>query len=279
LEASFATELPDYAVGDSARIQQIFANLISNAIKFTSSGCIHVSVVASSAGRDSVQLDCAVCDSGIGIPADKLDRLFQAFSQVDSSTTRRYGGTGLGLAICARLVEAMGGAIRVESRAGIGSEFHFSLQMPLGAAPVPSLPEQTERGVAAHAVDAPHSQLKVLVVEDNRVNQILAMALLSKLGIVADLACDEAEAVVRVRRGNYDIVLMDMQMPVMDGVTATRTIRDSALPVQPFIIALTANAFDSDRELCLQAGMNEFLTKPFGADDLRSKIAAYCRLH
>jgi len=277
LVVSVASDLPDYVEGDSGRMRQVFANLISNAIKFTATGCIEVSVAADAGGGESIKLQCAVRDSGIGIPADRLDRLFKAFSQVDSSTTRQYGGTGLGLAICARLTEAMGGSIHVESRAGAGSTFHFSLQFARGVAPAPVVTRDGASTEAAKPEAPPYSALKVLVVEDNKINQMLAITLLSKLGVKADLACDGAEAVERVRAGSYDIVLMDMQMPVMDGITATRTIRDLALPVQPFIIALTANAFDSDREVCLQAGMDDFMSKPFRADDLRGKIAAFRR--
>jgi len=171
----------------------------------------------------------------------------------------------------------MGGSIHVESRAGAGSTFHFSLQFARGAAPAPVVTRDGASTEAAKPDAPPYSALKVLVVEDNKINQMLAITLLSKLGVKADLACDGAEAVERVRAGSYDIVLMDMQMPVMDGITATRTIRDLALPVQPFIIALTANAFDSDREVCLQAGMDDFMSKPFRADDLRGKIAAFRR--
>ena len=278
LDASFASDLPDYVRGDSARMRQIFANLIANAIKFTSAGCIEVSVATGVGSDDQVQLNCAVRDSGIGIPADRLDRLFKSFSQVDSSTTRQFGGTGLGLAICARLVEAMGGNIRVESIAGSGSTFYFNMRCARGFAPAPVLPKPGNADITSGAVGAPPSTLKVLVVEDDKVNQVLAIALLSKLGVAADLACDGAQAVELARNGAYDIVLMDMQMPVMDGITATRTIRNLALPVQPFIIALTANAFDSDRERCLQAGMDDFLSKPFKVNDLRSKIAAFRRL-
>ena len=277
LDVSLASDLPGHVRGDSARMRQIFANLISNAVKFTSAGCIQVSVAVGVGSNDKVQLDCAVRDSGIGIPADRLDRLFKAFSQVDSSTTRQYGGTGLGLVICARLAEAMGGNIRAQSTVGVGSTFHFSLQFALGMAPAPDLAAPGSAVDTAHAVGAPHSIPRILVVDDNKVNQILAIALLAKLGIAADLACDGAQAVERVRNGAYDIVLMDMQMPVMDGITATRCIRNLALRAQPRIIALTANAFASDREQCLNAGMDDFLSKPFKVGDLRSKIAAFRR--
>lgn len=271
LVTAFASHLPDHVRGDSVRMRQVFTNLISNAIKFTAAGGVKVHVDALVSHDDTVQLDCAVHDSGIGIPADRVDRLFKAFSQVDSSTTRQYGGTGLVLVICARLAQAMGGHIRVESLPGAGSTFYFSLKLALGTAPAPRL-RQPE---TANTTGVLHRLLKVLVVEDNKLNQMLALALLAKLGVTADLACDGAEAVERVRQGTYDIVLMDMQMPIMDGVTATRLIRDLPLPVQPFIIALTANAFDSDREMCLQAGMDDFLSKPFKAEELRGKIAAF----
>ena len=275
LDATLAADLPDYVLGDSARMRQIFANLISNAVKFTASGGIEVSVAVAVRLGNHIQLHCAVRDSGIGIPADRMDRLFKAFTQVDSSTTREYGGTGLGLVICARLVEAMGGQIRAQSTVGGGSTFGFSLQFAPGTAPAPVVRAPVSVKDTVQVLGASHRTLRVLVVDDNKINQMLAIALLAKLGIAADLACDGAQAVQSVRQGAYDIVLMDMQMPVMDGLTATRCIRDMALVAQPYIIALTANAFESDREKCLAAGMDNFLSKPFKADDLRRKIAAF----
>jgi CheY-like chemotaxis protein len=266
LDIEYLSSPPARVKGDSIRLRQILSNLISNAIKFTQQGDIRVQVGTVIAEDGQVQLSCAVRDSGIGIPPDRLDRLFKAFSQVDISTTRRFGGTGLGLAICARLCEAMGGGIDVESVPGNGSTFRFTVRLGLG--------ETTGEAIApaerAPMVDL--ADLKALVVEDNPVNQTIAVSLLARLGIQADLCENGQEAVERVAATAYDVLLMDMQMPVMDGIEATRAIRLMDLPAQPWIIALTANAFETDRERCLQAGMNDFLSKPFRIDVLRERL-------
>ena len=199
-----------------------------------------------------------------------LDRMFKAFSQGDSSTTRQYGGTGLGLAIGARLCEAMGGGIEVESREGEGSVFRFHVQLPSGALPDARPAVPPDPGAAP-------SSAKALVFDDNNINLRLATSMLSKLCIAADTATNGQEAVDKGRAINYDGVLMNMQMPVMDGLEATRHIRALELPVQPSIIAVTANAFDSDRERCLEAGMDDFIAKPFSIDDLRRKLASFRR--
>ena len=271
LEVVLSPELPTMLRGDSTRLRQIVSNLVSNAIKFTRQGFIRVDVGAQRMEDGIVRLVCSVQDSGIGIPAERKHRLFQAFSQVDVSTTRQFGGTGLGLAICARLCEAMGGKIGVESEAGIGSVFRFELLLRESQAPA-----QAPQRLLIETSPA-LSSLKVLVVEDHPVNQKIALGLLAKLGVAADLAENGAMAVERVRSGSYQVVLMDMQMPVMDGMDATRAIRSLALSTQPWIIAQTANAFDTDRERCLEAGMDDFLSKPFRMDRLREKLETASR--
>lgn len=276
LNASIAPELPQYVIGDSNRLRQVFSNLLSNAIKFTASGQIALRLDGRKVDDSKVELDCEVQDSGIGIPADRLDRLFKVFSQVDSSTTREYGGTGLGLAICARLTEAMGGNIEVQSLPGAGSTFRF--RAIVGIANAIDRPGVLQDRKATDTTEAlPLASLRVLLVEDHVINQVLASKLLERMGITADLATDGAQAVRCVSEVAYDIILMDMQMPVMDGLEATRAIRQLPLPVQPYIIALTANAYDSDRENCLQAGMNDFLSKPFRVENLREKLAVFRR--
>jgi signal transduction histidine kinase/ActR/RegA family two-component response regulator len=270
LEVELAEGLPIAVNGDSMRLQQVLGNLLSNARKFTYAGAITVLVSGQREGASSFRVRCAVSDSGIGVPADRLDRLFKSFSQIDASTTRKYGGTGLGLAICDRLCRAMGGSITVDSAEGKGSTFRFDVCF--------NLAKETQNVVAA--VDEPVSgsaNPRVLVVEDHPVNQQLTVAMLAKLGIAADLAINGAEAVDRVRAGGYDLILMDLQMPVMDGIEATRRIRGLDLPVQPLIVALTASAYETDRERCLQAGMDDFLGKPFRLEDLRSKLTAFRR--
>ena len=273
LSATVDPGLPRQLRGDSTRIKQIIGNLLSNAIKFTARGTVALSVspVARTDGRYGLR--CTVRDSGIGIPEDRRDRLFKAFSQADTSTTRQFGGTGLGLAICAQLCAAMGGHINVDSTPGCGSTFHFELALDQVFTPAPV----AEAEPAPVTSDEALATLQVLLVEDHPINQTLALGLLKKLGIHATLAENGNAALARVREGAFDIVLMDMQMPVMDGLQATQAIRQMALPLQPYIIALTANAFESDRERCLQAGMDDFLAKPFTFADLRARLAAFRR--
>jgi signal transduction histidine kinase/ActR/RegA family two-component response regulator len=264
LDTEIAGDVPAWISGDGTRLKQIITNLVGNALKFTHHGGVRV---AMKMVQDGKVLECQVQDTGIGIPPDKVHRLFERFSQVDSSINRRYGGTGLGLVICKHLVEAMGGVIGAQSKQHQGSIFTF--RIPVTAARPPAA-----AAVPAAGTPAASGGARVLLVEDNAVNQMLAMGMLQKLGCVADLARDGEEALDKVRRVEYDVVLMDMQMPRMDGLTATRAIRSMSLRRQPHIVALTANAMESDRELCLAAGMNDFLAKPFKAGELQEKIAA-----
>jgi len=265
-EMQMPEDMPEVLRGDPARMRQIFANLIGNAVKFTEQGGIWVDIRFSGQSDGRVRMQCAVTDSGIGIPRERRDRLFKAFSQVDASTTRHYGGTGLGLAICARLCDAMGGGISVQSVMGHGSTFRFSLLFELGGqAPKPV---QKRDEVPSDALPG----MRVLLVEDHPVNRTLALALLTRLGLAADIAGDGRQAVEHVKIQAYDVILMDVQMPELDGMAATREIRDLTLPAQPHIIALTANAYSSDRELCLEAGMDDFLSKPFRLEELREKL-------
>jgi signal transduction histidine kinase/ActR/RegA family two-component response regulator len=271
LLSHLASDLPGTVRGDSTRLRQIISNLLSNAIKFTHEGEIELRVTTAAGDGATLPIHCRIRDTGIGIPPDRLDRLFQAFSQADASTTRQYGGTGLGLAICKHLCQAMGGRIEVSSQPGSGTTMAFTIHLEAAQAGNPQAPRLRQ------AIDADLPALKILVVDDNEVNRVLASGLLRKLGLTPDLAHEGADAVDRVRDGNYDIVFMDMQMPVMDGIAATRAIRLLDLAVQPYIIALTANAFESDRERCLQAGMDDFLAKPFRAAELRQKLASFKR--
>jgi signal transduction histidine kinase/ActR/RegA family two-component response regulator len=290
----WAGPLPERALGDPTRLQQVWLNLLSNAIKFTERGEVRLEVRAEPLDDGRWRLHGAVTDTGIGIGAAQLERLFEAFTQVDSSMARRFGGSGLGLAISSRLLELMDGTIRVDSRPGEGSRFGFDLRLE-PARPEPDAPwdapggalgaaDGAADGVAGATTDvapgadgsspAPSlSGLRVLLAEDNPVNQTLALATLAKMGVRATLARDGAEAVEAVRASTWDVVLMDMQMPGVDGLEATRRIRAAGDALaQPWIVALTANAFERDRQACLEAGMDDFVAKPFRQQTLRRAL-------
>lgn len=270
LVQTLAPRLPVHVCGDRTRLRQVLSNLVANAIKFTPAGQIEVLVSVQARADSRIKLKIDVTDTGIGIPANRMDSLFTAFTQVDSSTTRRFGGTGLGLAISARLCRAMGGDIAVESRLGKGSTFRFSVTLEPAscASPVPVTFRDAVRAVSPSAADA----RLVLVVDDDQINRVLAIAMLGKMGIGAEAAANGEEAVSRVSAGDVDVVLMDLQMPGMDGVQTTHFIRGLDIR-QPHIIALTANAYESDRVRCLAAGMDDFMAKPFRLDALRDKLA------
>ena len=265
--------------GDSTRIRQVLLNLAGNAVKFTQTGAVSVSVSGISTG-----LRFEVRDTGIGISQEVIASLFTNFKQAESSTTRRFGGTGLGLAISKRLVEGMGGTIGVDSTPGEGSCFWFELPLQsvvmapsaVVAAP-PAAPVAADAPAPATLPAAPDAP-RVLLVEDHPVNQKLAMTLLRRLCYTADLAENGQQAVDAVATMPYALVLMDMQMPVMDGIAATRLIRASAGPgARVPIVALTANAMQSDQEACRAAGMDDFLGKPFSRADLAACIERWIK--
>jgi CheY-like chemotaxis protein len=205
-----------------------------------------------------------VADTGIGIPEEVLPRLFEAFEQGDASMTRRYGGTGLGLAISKRLVELMGGSMQAARRESGGTIFRFFAPMPAeGEEPAPGAPE----------TPAPlRSDLRVLLVEDNEINRVVALRMIQRLGLRAETACTGAEAVLACAGGVFDVVFMDVQMPVMGGIEAAGRIREAGPRPGPWIVALTANAFEENERACRQAGMNDFLTKPFTIDKLADAL-------
>ena len=274
LTCSIDDKVPERVRGDPLRLRQVLLNLLGNAIKFTDQGEVELSVSGQSLPDKLCELHFAIRDTGIGIPPDKQAAIFDAFTQEDSSTSRRFGGTGLGLSICRQLVVLMGGRIWMESTPGEGSIFHFSLTLPVVYEPAAGLgliaPDRQAETAFAHA--------EVLLVEDNRVNQKLATALLERQGYRVTLAENGVQAVDLVIAGKapVDIILMDMQMPVMDGLEATRQIRqfEAGNGSKPLpIIAMTANAMQSDRESCMAAGMNDYLAKPIKADELYALIA------
>jgi signal transduction histidine kinase/ActR/RegA family two-component response regulator len=258
LEMEIAGSLPT-VVGDPLRIRQILSNLVSNALKFTREGEIRIRAAAEPAGERS-KLVFSVADTGIGIESEAQGRIFDKFTQADCSTTRNFGGTGLGLSICRSLAELMGGSIRVESTSGKGSTFFFSVTLPV----VESNPEQSRTAPDLQGVAARHP---VLVVEDNAINQKVTTAMLTSLGLSCEVAGDGRQAVEKCIAGEYSAVLMDCQMPGMDGFEATRRIRAARGPALP-IIALTAAAAVTDRRLAREAGMTDFLSKPVHRHEL-----------
>ena len=268
------SDLPRYLHGDDHRLRQILNNLVGNAIKFTEKGRVKISVEAEPTPGGGVMLTCAISDTGIGIPKDMLTGIFERFSQADAAISRRFGGSGLGLAISRRLAAAMDGRITVSSEIGSGS--CFTLYLPFGVAADPKL-SRPGPGVAAEVIKDHQDMLtglRVLVAEDNRVNRLLIQKFIKQVDLELEFAHDGAEAVDKAAAFKPDIILMDVSMPVMDGLEATGIIRSNGM-AQPAIIALTANAFDSDRDACLAAGMDEFLTKPITRAQLMDVLARF----
>ena len=259
--------LPAAVRGDNFRLRQVVFNILSNAIKFTEAGKVSLRVKAVAESAEKWTFFVEVEDSGIGIPDASLARLFEPFRQADSSTTRQFGGTGLGLAISKRIVEAMGGGISVSSGPH-GSTFMFHAKLDSAASHRTLVPKVG----AGETTDSP-PELSILLVEDNATNQVVARSLLKKLGQKTNLADNGVKAVEMIAAGDYDLVFMDLQMPEMDGIEATKSVRKLSLKKQPRIIALTANAFESDRERCVAAGMDGFITKPFRLADIRREIS------
>ncbi len=267
--------VPVWVRTDATRLRQILVNLLSNAVKFTARGEVSVTVTSrplDESGR--VELELAVRDTGIGIPADRQDRLFRPFSQVDSSTTRLYGGTGLGLALSRRLAGMLGGRIWVGSEPGRGSVFRFTVRCTVEEEPLQSWPAATDAESTAHPLPVPSMPLRILVAEDNTVNQKVTLLLLSGLGYTADVAANGLEVLAALRRQPYDLVFMDVQMPEMDGLEATRRIRQEWPDNGPRIVAMTASVLREDRDACLTAGMDDHLSKPLALEDLRAALSA-----
>ncbi len=263
--------LPQMVVGDITRLRQILVNLLGNAIKFTQIGRVTISVIATPS-PSGYTLQFAVKDTGIGIPSDRRDRLFQAFSQVDSSIARQYGGTGLGLAICKQLSEKMGGRIWVESEPGQGSTFYFMIEVQAHADEI--VAESSHPGRAINPDFAQQHPLRILLAEDHLINQKLMLMILQQLGYRVDVVSNGLEVLSALRQQPYDVILMDVQMPEMDGLTATFHIcQEWSLDARPHIIAMTANVMQGDRQQCLDAGMTDYVTKPVRTEALMQALS------
>ena len=265
--------LPAQLRGDAGRLRQILLNLAGNAIKFTERGQVHLKLDCQPASADKQRLSFTLSDTGIGMSTATVNQLFAPFFQADASTTRRFGGTGLGLSICAHLLELMGGKITAESMEGVGTSFRFSLELPvLEASPA------TPATLATPTAVVPLGNLRILLAEDNLTNQKVASMMLRKLGCTIQIADNGEQALAALAEAPFDIVLMDCQMPVMDGFEATRQIRNDRsgrFNPQITIIAMTANAMQGDRETCIAAGMNDYIPKPIAQANLLATLSQW----
>ncbi|MEN9791518.1 MAG: hypothetical protein RLZZ63_1176, partial [Gemmatimonadota bacterium] len=273
-ETRVGPEVPMTVSGDALRLGQILLNLAGNAVKFTERGSVTVTVALVASDAEGVTLEFRVRDTGIGLTPEQIEHLFQAFSQADTSNTRRYGGTGLGLAIAKQLVELMGGRIWVESQVGAGSIFAFTARFGRADEARPPV----VHGGSPEEVAAARARLvgaRILVAEDNAFNQLVIKNLLSRTGAIPTVCNNGREAIEALRQGPYDLVLMDVQMPEMDGYEATIEIRRTPALAHQRIIAMTANAMAEDRQRCLEAGMDDFETKPIEPDHLYLKLAQW----
>jgi PAS domain S-box-containing protein len=275
LAALVEPDVPLLLKGDSGRLQQILINLVGNAIKFTENGEIKITAALEALEAGHAVIRFNVSDTGVGIPEGRRVAIFSPFTQADGSTTRKFGGTGLGLTISKQLSELMGGTIGVESEMGKGSTFWFTIRVQIQSESAISEHKQTVTQQVAPETAAP-PDLRILLAEDNIINQKVAQGLLGKLGYKADVVANGLEAVKALEQINYDLVLMDCQMPEMDGFEATLTIRDPSSAVINHnvpIIAMTANAMKEDRERCIAVGMNDYLSKPVRKEGLLTAIS------
>lgn len=263
LRLEIADQVPERLLGDPGRLRQILLNLIDNAIKFTLRGHVRVEVDVLGADDREVTLEFVVADTGIGITSEWQARIFESFEQADRSTTRRFGGTGLGLSISTELVRMMGGAITVRSEPGVGSEFRFSVRLGVVAKAERAQVAPADAATATSAA-LETGAVRVLVAEDNPINQKVTLRILGRRGYSVALADDGVDALERMRQERFDIVLMDVQMPRMDGLEATRRIRERELGGGSYtpVIGLSAYAMEGDEKQCLEAGMDAYVTKP-----------------
>jgi len=256
--------------GDPTRLNQILTNLINNAIKFTQHGEVKLSCEIRSIEHDIANFVFKIKDSGIGISSDKIESIFERFNQGNAETTRKYGGTGLGLAIVKQLVEIQNGTISIKSKEGEGTEFTIALSYPISYE-TPQIPSNTSN---QHLKIVSTKTLKVLLTEDNVLNQKLATTYLIGFGLNVDLAENGLEAIEKLKHKNYDLVIMDIQMPVLDGYSASEKIRHQLGLTVP-IIAMTANVMPDGKEKCIRYGMNDYISKPFKEKELFDIVTKY----
>jgi signal transduction histidine kinase/CheY-like chemotaxis protein len=262
VRTDIAPGLSPWLFGDAPRLRQILLNLLSNAVKFTDAGSVELSASSRPDADGRVELRVSVRDTGVGIPPERLHRVFQPFTQADSSTTRRFGGTGLGLTISRSLMELMGGRIHVESEVGRGSTFWFEVTLPLAEAPAFAV---------APVASRPAEALKVLMAEDNPVNQLVQRRMITHLGHTCDVVSNGKAAIEAAAATAYDVIVLDLQMPEMGGLEAARAIREQ--PHHPWLIVLTADVTADSRQACADAGLNDFVTKPVTGDALAAAFA------
>jgi len=275
LSYSIDSNAPERIVGDSARLRQILINLLNNAVKFSEKGTVKVEVSGRKLDASNHEIRFSVNDSGVGIPENRMNLLFQPFTQIDSSTTRKYGGTGLGLAICRNLAEIMGGTIWVDSQLGKGSTFYFTIVAQSATKMQATSMVKDDNPMICPMHGKPRT-MRILLAEDNPINQMMMLKMLNKLGYNADIADNGLEVLKSLEIQPYDLILMDIQMPEMDGFQATREIwKRWASEDRPKIIAITAYALEGDRERCLAAGMDDYISKPLRLDKLRAVLEPY----
>ncbi|OZQ63041.1 hybrid sensor histidine kinase/response regulator [Paenibacillus sp. VTT E-133280] len=267
-------KLPRLLYGDMARLRQVLINLIANAVKFTNQGGVYLVASIKSVADHKMEVEFTIMDTGIGISPEKCDRLFEPFSQLDSSMTRKYGGTGLGLAICKSLVGMMGGEIRVESMEQKGATFIFTIQASM---PGEDLIGGYQEEESTHLVPNQEGRSRILVVDDHPINQRLMVSMLDKLGYAADMAEDGQQAVEMAIKRPYDFIFMDLQMPVMDGLEATAQIRREGGPAaeKTVIIAMTANVMEGIQNRCKASGMDDYISKPLKMSSIKQIISRY----
>jgi signal transduction histidine kinase/CheY-like chemotaxis protein len=270
LEVDYDATLPPMLRGDPGRVRQVLLNLASNAIKFTAEGGVTLRAGLGSETAEAVTVRFEVTDTGVGIREEDRAEIFEPFRQADASTTRRFGGTGLGLAISARLIEAMGGHIGVDSEVDVGTTFWCTVALPRGEAA--SVRPAAEAPTLVLPSD--HAGARVLVVDDDSINRLVALAMVRKLGYLADFAADGLEALAALTKTRYAAVLMDCQMPHMDGYAATTALRQrGGAPSETPVIAMTASAMKADRDHCIAAGMDDYISKPITSEGLDTVLA------